>query len=83
MDDTSFLMKKRMQELIQEKSPEQRLIMGCSMFNCSKYLVVNAILREAPNLNPSRLRAEIFLRFYGSEFDVQQREDIIRHLSEG
>ena len=82
MDDTSFLMKQKMRELIQAKSPEQRLIMGCSMFNCSKHLVVNAILRETPNLTPPQLRSEIFLKFYGNEFDFQHSEKIIRHLSE-
>jgi len=81
MDDTPLLIKKKMQSLCQAKSPEQRLIMGCSMFNFSKHLVINAILRQTPNLTPFELRAELFLKFYGNEFDAQQSEKIIRYLS--
>lgn len=81
MNDTSLLLKQKMQELMQARSPEQRLIMGCSMFNCSKRLVINAILRQTPNLAPFELRTELFLKFYGNEFDVDHSEKIIRHLS--
>jgi hypothetical protein len=81
MNDTSLLIKQKIQELMQAKSPEQRLIMGCSMFNCSKQLVINAILRQTPTLAPLELRIEIFLKFYGNEFDVEHSEKIIRHLS--
>ena len=70
-----------MQNLVQAKSFEQRLIMGCSMFDCSKQLVINAILREAPNLAPSQLRAEVFLKFYGNEFDSEHSGKIVRHLN--
>jgi hypothetical protein len=80
MDDTSLLIKQKMQELMQAKSPEQRLIMGCSMFNCSKQLVINAILRQTPNLTSFELRVELFLKFYGNDFDVEHREKIIRHF---
>jgi len=66
---------------MQAKSPEQRLVMGCSMFSCSKQLVINAILRQTPNLAPIELRAELFLKYYGNEFDADQCAKIIHHLN--
>ena len=80
MDDTSVLIKQKMREMIQAKSPQQRLKMGCSMFDFSRQLVTSAILRENPDLKPSQLRAEIFLRFYGDEFSQGEKEKIIGHF---
>jgi len=70
-----------MREMIRRKTPEERLRMGCSMFDFSKSLVVNAILRERPNLSPAELRGELFLRFYGNDFAPARREKILAHLA--
>jgi len=72
-----------MREMIRRKTPEERLRMGCSMFDFSKSLVVNAILRERPNLSPAELRGELFLRFYGNDFAPARREKILAHLAGG
>ena len=81
MDDTSLLMKQKMQQLIQAKSPEQRLMMGCTMFDFSKQLVTRAILIDNPNLNLSQLRAEVFLKFYGNDFTDKDKQKIVHHLN--
>jgi hypothetical protein len=81
MKDTSPKMTEKMKELMLNKSPEERLRLGCSMFDFSKELVTNAILRERSSISAPVLRQELFLKFYGSELDTRQREKILKHLS--
>ena len=83
MNDTPPKIAEKMREMIRRKTPEERLRMGCSMFDFSKSLVVNAILRERPNLSPAELRGELFLRFYGNDFAPARREKILAHLAGG
>lgn len=82
MNDTSPEMTAKMREMILRKAPADRLRMGCSMYDFSKRLVVNAILRERPNLLPNALRGELFRRFYGNDFGIAQREKILERLNE-
>jgi hypothetical protein len=43
-------------------------------------LVRASILAATPNASPAQLRQEIFLRFYGHEFDVQTLHKILAAL---
>jgi len=70
-----------MRELIRAKTPEERLKMGCSMHDFSKQLVIHALLEREPGLSPSALRRELFLRFYGDDFDPKKRLEILEFLS--
>ena len=81
MNDTPPQIILQMQEMILKKKPEERLAMGCSMFDFSKALVRNAVLREAPGLSETEMKRQIFLRFYGVDFDSAQKEKILEHLS--
>lgn len=74
-------MEDRMRELIREKSPAERIAMGCSMYDFAKELVKSAILREHPGLSDSEIRGEIFLRFYGNDFDLARQQKILRFLT--
>ena len=82
MNDTSPQIEAKMIQMIRLKTPIERLKMGCSMFDFSKQLVTNSILRENPNLSPAFFRRELFLRFYGNEFDPVHREKIAKYFSE-
>lgn len=66
MNDTSPQIAAKMKEMLQKKTPAQRMIMGCSMYDFSKQLVINAILKERPGISSQDLRREVFLRFYGN-----------------
>jgi hypothetical protein len=81
MNDTTSAIFLKMMEMIRQKSPAERLEMGCSMHDFSKCLVTEAIRRDKPGLSAAELRVGIFLKFYGSEFDDIRREKIIKHLS--
>lgn len=81
MNDTSPKIAKKMGELIQKKTPEERLKMGCSMYDFSKRLITHSILEERPGLSTAELRRELFLKFYGNDFNPKQRQEILEHLS--
>ncbi len=82
MNDTSLEIAARMEEMILRKPPEERLRMGCSMFDFSRILLISGILRENPGVSPAFLRAELFRRFSGSDFDPLQQGNILKHLLE-
>jgi len=80
MNDTTPEIAEKMREMIRMKSPMERLEMGCSMHETSKYLVICAILKSNPHISKEGLRQELFLRFYGNDFDSVRREEIIKHF---
>jgi len=82
MHDTSPHMIEKVYEMIREKLPEERLKMGFSMYATSKHLVTCAIRRENPHISETELRQELFLKFYGGDFDPEQKEKILAHLKE-
>ena len=80
MNDTSPKMAEKMRELIRGKTPEERLKMGCSMYDLSKRLGIHSILASRPGLSPANLRGELFLKFYGDDFDAVKRQKILAYL---
>lgn len=80
MNDTSPMMEKKLREMIQSKDPIERLKMGCSMYQTSRYLIERAILEENPLISKGDLKKEIFLKFYRDDFSPQECEKIIKHL---
>lgn len=81
MNDTSPKMKEKMIEMIQAKTPEERLAMGCSMFDFSKQLVLSSLKMRKPPLSSQELRRELFLRFYGCDFGYAAKKKILEHLN--
>lgn len=81
MDDTTPEISEKIREMIRGKTPLERLEMGCSMFETSRQLVTRAILEENPQISEKGLRQQLFLRFYGDDFDEQEREKILHYLA--
>ncbi len=77
MDDTSPEMAAKVRELMQTKTPEERLQMSWSMHYLSKKLITNAILRDNPTISEADLKKEIFLRFYGDDFGEEEKQRIL------
>jgi hypothetical protein len=65
--DTHLKSEKLFQKLLMQKSNEERLIMGCSMFGTAKEIVKSSIINDNPNISREHLKKEVFLRFYGKE----------------
>lgn len=81
MNDTLPQIAEKMRELISAKTPEERLKMGCSMYDFSRRLVIHSILKSQPHLSTAELNRELFLRFYGNDFNPAKRQEILGHLS--
>ena len=76
MNDTHPEVAAQFRDLMKARSNEQRLLMGCSMFDTAKQIVQSAIYSQHPEITPEEMRKEIFLRFYGLEFSQADREKI-------
>lgn len=82
MRDTSPEIEEKMREMIRNKTPQERLVMGCSMHDFSKGLVLRALLENNSKLSQSDIRRELFLKFYGNDFTPSQQEKILAHLTQ-
>ena len=81
MNDTDPKIQLKMKEMMMEKTPEDRLKMGCSMFGFSKAIIQSSILQQTENMQPSELKVRLFLRLYGDEMDEGTRKKIAAHFS--
>jgi hypothetical protein len=63
-----------------ERSPEERLKMGASMFNTAKKIVLLGIKQKWPNASEDVVRCQLFLRFYANDFNETQRNKIVSWL---
>ncbi len=63
------------------KSGEQRLLMGCSMYDTAKQIVCSAIYNSRPGITETEMKKEIFLIFYGQEFSHAERDKFFSALA--
>lgn len=76
MGDTNIEIEAKVRAMIGKRSGSERFLMGCSMYDVAKTLVVSSLYEKSPRLAPSQLRYEIFLRFYMGEYNSRQIEKI-------
>lgn len=76
MRDTPAEVEARFRALLLERSGEARLRMAGSMYAAARALVVASILDVAPEASAAEVRRQLFLRFYGHEFEAACRERI-------
>jgi len=76
MNDTHPEVAAQFRDLMVAKSNEERLLMGCSMYDTAKQIVQSAIYSQRPGITPEAMKKEIFLRFYGLEFSRADKEKI-------
>ena len=77
MNDTPADVDGKYRDMLLRRSGEERLRMGCSMHASARALVVASVLASDPRSSAAKLRREIFLRFYGHEFDAETRAKIL------
>lgn len=80
MDDTSPEIKDRFMKMMMEKSGQERLKMGFSMFDFAKRQIIASIKDKDPSIDEIDLKREVFLRFYGHEFSQNELNLILKHL---
>ncbi len=81
MIDTDPAIESQTKALMMNKSPEERLIIGCSMFTFAKTIVRSSIMQKNSNMPLCDLKKELFLRFYGKDMDKNTREKIASYFS--
>ena len=77
MKDTSPEMDARYQDMLMQRSGEERLMMGCAMRETARTLAEAFIREQDPQATSETVRKGIFLRFYGHEFDADSRTKIL------
>lgn len=77
MNDTSADMNQRYRAMLAQRTGEERLIMGCAMRDTARAFVEASILEHNPQATVETVRKELFLRFYGHEFDPETRAKIL------
>lgn len=80
MTDTSASVGLRFRNMIMKRSPEKRLLMGFSMYDTARIIVKSAIMEQNPQISLEDIKKEIFLRFYGKEYNRLEIEKILRAL---
>ncbi len=65
--------------MLMSLSPAERLAMCCRMLDTAKTLVV-AGLPDTLRADPIEVRVQLFLRFYGCDFDEAERSRICAQL---
>lgn len=82
MKDTAPAMDEKFRTLLLQRSGEERLKMGCSMYATARALVLASLRDREPQASPATLRRELFLRFYGRDFDAGALAKILSALKE-
>jgi len=71
----------RFRDLMMSKTGEERLLMGCSMYDTARQIVRSSIYNNRPEITDDEMKKEIFLRFYGREFSRADREKLLTALT--
>lgn len=80
MNDTNVKIEIRFNEMMMKKSGQERMEMGFSMFNMVHCQVLAAIKMDKPDADEREIRKEMFLRFYGPEFTLEEQKKILMRL---
>lgn len=77
MSDTTFEIENKLNQIYLSKSGEEKLLIALKMFETARDIVLSSLPK---NLSDNELRKELFLRFYGNEFDELTKEKILERL---
>jgi hypothetical protein len=68
--------------LFRNKTGEERMKMGFSMFEFAAKFAVASIMEKHKNrdLSPCQLKKELFLRLYSSDFSETQKAEILNSI---
>lgn len=80
MNDTKASVEVLFQKMMMEKSGQERMKMGFSMFDFARKQVIASIQRKNPNIDIKDLKRELFLRFYGQDLSSEEQEKILHKL---
>ena len=79
--DTTPTVRTMYREMLMARPPAERLAAGCRMFATARELALAGLAAEDDPSGHS-LRARLFLRFYGRDFDAAERRWIVARLDQ-
>lgn len=80
MNDTLPSVGKRLKELLMSRSGNDRLAMGCAMFDDAKAMLRAGLRADSPRANDREMRRMLFVRLYGNDFSPVKLEEILKGI---
>ena len=80
MSDASKQMEQRYKEMLMSRTSLERLKMASRMYDSGRKLIISGIRNGKPPLSAAQLRGQVFLRMYGMDFTVDERNRIIHQI---
>jgi hypothetical protein len=77
MNDTTLEIQNKLNEIYKNKSGEEKLLIALKMFETARDIVLSSL---PENLSDTQIRKELFLRFYGNDFNESLKEEILNRL---
>jgi hypothetical protein len=77
MNDTAPEIEDKIHDIYKNKTGEEKLLIALSMFETARELVISSLPK---NLSERELRKALFLRFYGNDFSINEKEKILSNL---
>ena len=75
--DTPHEVERLYRETLMKRSNQERFMMGIRMCDAARAMVLTSL---PEGLSESEIRVQLFLRYYGNDFDENTRQQIIEHL---
>lgn len=79
MKDTPTAIEQLFTRKLLNLAPEERLAMACRMFSAAKALI-HAGISSGGAMSTAEVRALVFLRLYGQDFDQAERAKVLAQL---
>jgi hypothetical protein len=80
--DTPPHIAERMAGLFSRRTPSERVIMACDMFDLARSLMIASVKAETPDINASDLRVKLFERLYPQDFEPAARARIVARVGQ-
>lgn len=80
MRDTPPDIEQRISQMMQSRTPEERLLMVNDMFHTGKALVLASLSAQRQELTPEQVRAQLFRRMYAADFTEEELATICAQL---
>ena len=74
MNDTAPEIQDKIDDIYRNKTGEEKLLIALSMFETAREIVISSLPND---LSDKELQKALFLRFYGNDFSVNEKEKIL------
>jgi hypothetical protein len=81
MIDSTDEMLQKQREVIYQKTPEERFLIGLDLINFCRTIVENSIRQSVPGISDVDLKIAVLKRYYSNSFSKKEMEKIINSFS--